>query len=207
MTTQQRPRGSNNPAPAPAADAAVAPSPTADAVDETAAIMAMMSNPAIMQALMPMILASISPPANAGSSSNILANAGNGNNVNGANMSSTPAPIAPLAFDPNALRAMLSDEMERASARAVDAMFSDESVSRLAEKMQQQAKDSRPFYKDPLVLGVAGLAVAAGVGYVMYRTNVKANTALALGTANATAINALGISQGADGSIKLLNVK
>lgn len=164
-------------------------------------INAVLANPQLMG----MIISMMNTPANAGSApvNNAPANAG-GSNTTGDSMNTG-------IMDPNALVAALTPQInaaaDRAAESAVNAMFTDENVARLSSEITRVNKENRKFYQDPLILGIAGAVVAAGVGYVMYNTHKKASAALALGAANASAINALGIQPLESGGVRLLNVK
>jgi hypothetical protein len=123
----------------------------------------------------------------------------------------TTAPAAPatalMTVDPNAISGMIQSATTNAVNTAVDTVFHPDNVRKLADEMARVAKEDRPFYKDPLVLGIAGAVAAAGVGYVIYKTHQNSKAALALSNANANAINALGITPMEGGGVRLLNVK
>ena len=164
-------------------------------------INAVLANPQLLG----MIMGMMNTPANAGSAPvNAPANAG-GSNSTGDSMNNTGI------MDPNTLVAALTPQInaaaDRAAEGAVNTMFSDENLAKLSAEISRVNKENRPFYKDPLVLGIAGAVAAAGVGYVIYKSHQNSKAALALGAANASAINALGIQPLDGGGVRLLNVK
>lgn len=219
MSSNSRPRGTANAAPAPQAAPAA---PAAPAQPAAPVAPAQPAAPA---------------PANAGGMPAMLANAGfqpadlgaflalsqdkrdqvlnmirgTGTAMSTPTTTTTPAPAAPatslVAVDPHAINGMIQSATANAVNTAVDAVFHPENVRKLADEMARVAKEDRPFYKDPLVLGIAGAVAAAGVGYVIYRTHQNSKSALALANANANAINALGITPMEGGGVRLLNVK
>lgn len=215
MSSNSRPRGTANAAPAtqaaPAAPAApaqpaapVAPAqPAAPAPANAGGMPAMLANAGFQPADLGAFLALSQDKRD-----QVL------NMIRGTAMSTpttTPAPAAPatslVAVDPHAINGMIQSATSNAVNTAVDAVFHPDNVRKLADEMARVAKEDRPFYKDPLVLGIAGAVAAAGVGYVIYKSHQNSKSALALANANASAINALGITPMEGGGVRLLNVK
>ncbi|MGA1353384.1 MAG: hypothetical protein ACO32I_01165 [Candidatus Limnocylindrus sp.] len=206
MSSNSRPRGTANAAPAtpaaPAAPAQPAAPPPANAVG----VDTMLANAGFQPTDLGAFLALSQDKRD-----QVL------NMIRGTAMSTpttTPAPAAPAApapalvtVDPHAINGMIQSATSNAVNTAVDAVFHPDNVRKLADEMARVAKEDRPFYKDPLVLGIAGAVAAAGVGYVIYKSHQNSKSALALANANASAINALGITPMEGGGVRLLNVK